>query len=359
MDLSGKKSLVSAGKPLSPYYRLISSIIRHIYYPGHAVVGDIPLPQNGKPTLFLCSHRNSAFDGYLILSIAPLGQALASIQLLHNPIMRLFFTGIPVVRKKDKERLGISANSFDSPVDAGVAHIKAGGSLILFPEGSSEWGYQPLPYQRGSARIIRSLLSQQIEFNVVPVGLFYVMPDRFASHAEIYVGKPIEIVAQVDNESEREWEKRIHNQITQALDHVSVNCPDEATFHAAEQYAYASFTKGGAYATAFLHYQHQPDARPSNPNTQTACHNTAWRWLGFCMMFIYLPILLAAVFAARFADARNTRSFFKILGGGLASLIWLPLLVCLGVIWPSVIIPSLVSGYIGYKIIQYKGSKPC
>ncbi|EOD6329622.1 lysophospholipid acyltransferase family protein [Providencia stuartii] len=350
--------LVLAGKPLPLYYRIVSSTIRRIYYPNCSLVGHVPLQQTNKPTLFLCSHRNSAFDGYLTLKVSPLGQALASIQLLNSFIMRLYFTGIPVVRKKDKERLGISASSFENPVDAGVEHLKAGGSLFLFPEGSSEWGHRPLPYQRGAARIIRTLLSQQIEFNIVPLGLFYAMPDRFASHAEIYVGKPIQITAQENEESDREWEKRIHTQISQSLDDVSVNCPDEETFKHAEQYASHAFMQGDSYAEAFLRYQHNPtpqllpDARPST-------HSTTWRWLGFFLMFIFIPILLASRFAATYADARNTITFFKILGEGLASLVWLPLLACFTFIWPTVLIPSFISAFIGYKIIQYKGSAPC
>ncbi|MDR0218807.1 MAG: glycerol acyltransferase [Enterobacteriaceae bacterium] len=358
MSQNKKTTIVIAGKPLPTYYRLISSIIRCIYYPNCTLVGHVPAISNGKPTLFLCSHRNSAFDGYLILKVAPFGQALASIQLLNNPLIRLFFTGIPVVRKKDKQRLGISPNGFENPVEAAVSHITKGGSLFLFPEGSSEWGHKPLPYQRGGARIIRSLLSQRVEFNVVSVGLFYVMPDRFASYAEVYVGKPISIADQVNDESEQEWENRIHEQISQALNAVSVNCPDEKTFKAAEHYAYLSLMQGESYAEAFLRYQNQHEICPM-PQPKAVSYHLIWRWLGFFLMFIFLPILLASAVGARYADARNTITFFKIFAGGLAGLIWLPLLIGFVWLWPSVIIPSLISAFIGYKIIQYKGSAPC
>lgn len=350
-----KNKIITAGTPLPIYYRFISSVIRAIYYPNSMIIGHIVTSVNNKPTLYLCSHRNSAFDGYLPLKIAPLSQALASIQLLNSPVMRLFFTGIPVVRKKDKERLSISIHSFENPVDAGVAHIKNGCDLSLFPEGSSEWGYKPLPYQRGSARIVRTLLEEGIEFNVVPLGLFYVNPDKFASHVEIYVGEPISIVPKADDESERDWEKRIHGQLSQELDAVSVNCQDEETFHQAEQYAYQSLLNGHSYAKTFLDYQRNPKPALIN-KTQPASNATAWRWLGFCLMFIFLPILLAARSAASRADARNTISFFKILGGSLASLVWLPILLLFTYCWPALLLPAFVSAFIGYKIIQYKGS---
>ena len=350
-----KNAIITAGTPLPLYYRFISSVIRTVYYPNCTLVNHTASPANGKPTLYLCSHRNSAFDGYLPLKVAPLSQALASIQLLNSPIMRLFFTGIPVVRKKDKERFSITANSFENPVDAGVAHLRNGGDLSLFPEGSSEWGYKPLPYQRGAARIARTLLEENIEFNVIPLGLFYVMPDRFASHAEIYVGNPISIVSKLDDESGRDWEKRIHEQFSQELNAVSVNCQNEDMFQQAEQYAYQSLQNGQSYASAFLDYQQNPDSMLCH-KIQSTSNTEAWRWLGFCLMFVFLPILLAAKFAASRADARNTVSFFKILGGSIAGLLWLPILLIFTLCWPTILLPSLISAFIGYKIIEKNGS---
>lgn len=351
-----KNRLITAGAPLSLYYRLVSSVIRSVYYPSCALVGHTATSMNEKPTLYLCSHRNSAFDGYLPLKIAPFAQALASIQLLNSPIMRLFFTGIAVVRKKDKERFHIACNSFENPVDAGVMHIKNGGTLSLFPEGSSEWGHKPLPYQPGAARIARILLEQNIEFNVIPLGLFYVSPDKFASHVEIYVGAPISIVYQMDGESKRHWEKRIYQQFSQELDEISVNCQDEATFHQAEHYAYQRLQNGESYAEAFLNYQRHPSATSCEKTQAFSSYAKAWRWLGFGLMFILLPILLAAKFASSYADARNTVSFFKIIGGSLASLIWLPILFAFTCYWPTLLLSSFLSAFIGYKIIQYKGS---
>ncbi|EKT57201.1 1-acyl-sn-glycerol-3-phosphate acyltransferase [Providencia burhodogranariea] len=349
MEHKEKQPLLIAGAPLSSYYRLISSVIRSIYYPGCTLQGNIDSLSTNKPTLILCSHRNSAFDGYLILKAFPLAQALASIQLLNSAVMRLFFTGIPVVRKKDKMRFNITANSFDSPVDAGVAHISAGGSLMLFPEGSSEWGYKPLPYQRGAARIIRTLISLKVDFNVIPVGLFYSEPDKFASKAEIFIGKPIEIISQQE-QSEREWEKNIHTQISDALDAVSVNCLNEQIFNDATHHAAYENHQGNSYATAFLDYQQTPENFPAI-KSEPIKKNHAVRWLGFCLMFILLPILLAALFTSRYADARNTISFFKILGGSLAGLIWLPIIAISLFIWPKFILISLASALIGYLFI--------
>ncbi len=117
----------------------------------------------------------------------------------------------------------------------------------------------------------------------------------------------------------------------------------------------------GHYSEAFLRYQKQPEKYPDTFSFQkTSCrNNTIWRWFGLCLMFIFLPIFLASAIASHYADARNTVSFFKIFAGGLAGLIWIPLLVVFAALWPSFIIPRLVSAFIGYKVIQHKGSALC
>lgn len=129
-----KTSSFVAGSPLPFYYRFISSAIREIYFSKISLIyPSRSQAENTHPKLILCSHRNSAFDGYVALKAFPVAQALASIQLLNSRLMRLFFTGIPVVRKKDRQRLGINTNTFSSPSEATIAHIKAGGDLLLFP----------------------------------------------------------------------------------------------------------------------------------------------------------------------------------------------------------------------------------
>ena len=354
--------LFVAGSPLPFYYQIVSKSIREIYFSNiTAVYHNRNSSKDIHPKLIICSHRNSAFDAYIALKEFPKAQALASIQLLNSRLMRTFFTGIPVVRKKDRTRFGIHSNTFSSPSDAAVAHIKAGGDLLLFPEGSSEWGYKPLPYQRGVARIIRTLLDEGIVFDIVPVGLFYLAPDKFSSEVELYIGENIAISAQ-GSLTDREWEKNIHEDVSFALNNISVNCSDIDSFKQASDYAYNKKINGNSYAESFIDYQNNviKDEQLNKNKKSKASHSIKiWRYISFCFMFILFPILLSALIASHFADARNTVSFFKIIGGSLATIIWLPILFILAFFSPLFIGISFISALIGISIIRTKGSKIC
>lgn len=358
-----KTSFFVAGSPLPFYYQFISSAIREIYFSKISLIYHSgSQAKNTHPKLILCSHRNSAFDGYIALKAFPNTQALASIQLLNNPLMRSFFTGIPVVRKKDRQRLGINANIFSSPSDAAIAHIKAGGNLLLFPEGSSEWGFQPLPYQRGAARIIRTLINDGVVFDIIPMGLFYIAPDKFSSKVEVYIGENICINSQKDNLSIREWEQNIHTEISTSLNKISVNCPNIDIFEKASNYAFNKNKTGKSYAESFIDYQNNlsqsnNDNHDIEKNSQSSI--LVWRYISYLFMYILFPILLSSFIASHFADARNTISFFKILGGAMATAIWIPILVMLLFFFPLFIGISLASALFGFILIRKKGAQIC
>nr|MBG3151870.1 glycerol acyltransferase [Proteus mirabilis] len=355
-----KTSSFVAGSPLPFYYRFISSAIREIYFSKISLIyPSRSQAENTHPKLILCSHRNSAFDGYVALKAFPEAQALASIQLLNSRLMRLFFTGIPVVRKKDRQRLGINTNTFSSPSEAAIAHIKAGGDLLLFPEGSSEWGFQPLPYQRGAARIIRTLISEGVVFDIIPMGLFYIAPDKFSSNVEVYIGETISITSQQNNLSIREWEQNIHNEISILLNKVSVNCPTVDIFEKASKHAFIKNKEGYSYSGSFIEYQNNLyQADQDNQNIEKSSILT-WRYISFLFMYILFPILLSSLIASHFADARNTISFFKILGGAIATAIWTPILVMLLFYFPIFIDISLASALFGFILIRKKGAQIC
>lgn len=358
-----KISSFVAGSPLPFYYRFISSAIREIYFSKVSLIyHSRSQVENTHPKLILCSHRNSAFDGYIALKAFPNTQALASIQLLNNPLMRSFFTGIPVVRKKDRQRLGINANIFSSPSDAAIAHIKAGGNLLLFPEGSSEWGFQPLPYQRGAARIIRTLINDGVVFDIIPMGLFYIAPDKFSSKVEVYIGENIRINSQKDNLSIREWEQNIHTEISTSLNKISVNCPNIDIFEKASNYAFNKNKTGKSYAESFIDYQNNlSQSNNDNHHIEKSSQSSilVWRYISYLFMYILFPILLSSFIASHFADARNTISFFKILGGAIATVIWIPILVMLLFFFPLFIGISLASALFGFILIRKKGAQIC
>jgi 1-acyl-sn-glycerol-3-phosphate acyltransferase len=330
----------------------LARLLRGFYFGRIRIVGARrqPAPRRGG-RLIVSSHRNGAIDGYTVLRAFPGAQGLVSIQLLQHPLLRWMFDGIAVVRGKDRERHGVRRDAFAHPVDAGCAQLRAGGDLVVFPEGSSEWGWHPLPYQRGATRIACTLLAEGVSLELVPLGLHYQTPDRFRSRVEVLVGAPVELPARADDESERDWELRLHQAIAAALDAVSVNCPDPAGFAAAEAWATARAAAGESYALAFIEAQQRLQALRSLPALPPSPRARAWPWDWVAVaafMLLAAPVLLAGRFVGSKADARNTVSFFRITGGLVAALAWLPCLLLATYGWPLPLLALWTLGTLGW-----------
>jgi hypothetical protein len=153
----------SVGRSMRWRVRVLASLLRGFSFSRVRIVGarDRPLPPRGG-RLTVSSHRNGATDGYIVLKAFPGVQGLVSIQLLQHPLRRWLFDGIALVRDKDRKRGGIQRATFAHRADAGCAQLRAVGDLVIFPEGSSLWGFQPLPYQRGGPRIVQTLLKEDV-----------------------------------------------------------------------------------------------------------------------------------------------------------------------------------------------------
>ncbi|WP_181273077.1 glycerol acyltransferase [Brevibacterium oceani] len=364
-------------------HRIINAAMRTVYF-GRVRVLDLSQESNSSPTrrprLIIASHRNGAIDGHQVLAAFPRAQFLVSIQLIRHWFLRLFIAGIPVVRPKDVDRYGLDPASVASPVDAGLNHLRRGGDLGIFPEASSEWGHRPQPYKSGAARIVCTLIDEGTEVEVIPVGLFYSTPDRFRSRAEVVRGPAITLPSR-DGRDRREWEAAIASAMESALDAVSVNCPDEATFARIETEALGRARRnpgrGASYAQAFLDLQRAGNAtsgkddagaqtgagrcadsdgaensRPTSANTASPPRTYPLiRALGFALMWLFAPVLVAAGFAGSRADGRNTVTFFRLLAGFAAVMVWVPALIVAAVFWPAVIGAGVLSGIIGWLLL--------
>ena len=348
----------AGGRPLRWWIPLLAWLLRGFYFGRIRIFGAHrqPVPRRGG-RLIVSSHRNGAIDGYTVLRVFPGAQGLVSIQLLRHPLLRWMFDGIAVVRDKDRERYAKRRAAFAHPVDAGCAQLRAGGDLVIFPEGSSEWGWQPLPYQRGAARIARTLLDEGVSLEVLPLGLHYQAPDRFRSRVEALVGVPVNLPARDADESDRDWERRIHQAIATALDAVSVNCPTPEVFATTEAWATVRAAAGESYALAFIGAQQRPQAPPPPP---LRTRPWPWDWLVVAaFMLLAAPVLLAGRVAGGKADARNTVSFFRIVGGLLVAMVWLPCLLLMTWFWPwplLVLWPLAALGWWRWPRVMHRGN---
>ena len=363
---------------------LLGGLLRTLYYRRVDILGT---PCRDRPTLYLLSHRNGAIDGIVYQKALGDTPSLISVQLLRGPL-RLLFDGIPVVRGKDRARYGIPADAVAAPVAAAIAQLRAGGSLALYPEGTSDWGYRPLPYHSGMAVIVARLRAAGADFVVQPAAAYYSKPDGFRSRVSLNMGAPF--TPQGKSVAE------LQNELAAALDAVSVNCADAAHFNQVQHAAWQAAQQGEDYGVAFLRAQRAnhpanigcasahrllttelpPHAPPitaasatdippdrgegggceavvakttptlghvcnlnfpplrSGGGTGRECENrvaSAFKTkckqaLAPLALCLTCPlIVIGACLAARAADGRNNTSFFRILGGMAGALLQIPL----------------------------------
>ncbi len=352
MQLETRMSAVAfaaGGKPLARRARWLGWLLRHACFQRVRLLGPQPLARPAR--LVIASHRNGALDGYIGLACFPRTQFLTSVQLLRHPLLRWMFDGLPVIRAKDKARYGAWRDSFDDPVDAACAQLRAVGDLLVFPEGSSEWGHRPLPYHRGASRIARRMLEEGVPVQVVPLGLHYPTPDRFRSSVDVLLGSPILLPTRMPDEDDRHWESRIHINLMSALDAVSVNCPDAISFETARAHAAARETAGEPYALAFLDAQQRLQAGQTVPVPATPPRPPLWPWdVAAVAVFMLLaaPVLLAGWLVGRRADARNTVSLFRCIGALVIAPLWLAALLLALWLWPLPLLLALPLAALGW-----------
>lgn len=329
------------GRPLSLWHRCIARLLVRFYYSSLRFFtpdGRRLAPLDGEtPTLLLASHRNGATDGWIFNQLLPSAQFLIAVQLLRSRFLRLMFAGIPVVRDKDRARYGYSRAQAGNPILQAIAHLKLGGSVVIFPEGTSEWGAGPQPYQEGVVKIIRRLMQDQCRFQVIAAGSFYQAPDRFGSALELLVSDPL-VLPEQGEDSVAQWETRIMQYLSCSLNRVSVACRDEPMLENVARQARSRSRVDGSYALAFKQAEQQAlqgrAPKPTRTETSRASMNIL-QWLAWkAFIFTLLPVWLCGWWAGRRADGRNTTTFFRLAGGFAMALIWLPCLAVIASIYP-------------------------
>ena len=306
--------------------RFFARLLRVLYYRRVDVRGA---PISRCPTLFLLSHRNGATDGQIYMAATGATPSLISIQLLRHWWLRLFFAGIPVVRDKDRARYGIAAGAVPSPVRTAIAQIKNGGSLCLYPEGTSAWQARPLPYQNGMAVIAARLKAAGANFAVQPLAAHYSKPDGFRSR--------VSIIAAPAFQPQGESIADLQAELAAALAAISVSAADNAACNRATTAAWQAAQHGVDYGEAYLRAQAAADETPS---VIPAAPQRRWAKVLFacgCPL-----VVAAALLAGRAASGRNNTTFFRCLGAAAAAvpqtMLWLAACYCAplpALLWPA------------------------
>ncbi|HET7712198.1 MAG TPA: 1-acyl-sn-glycerol-3-phosphate acyltransferase, partial [Thermoanaerobaculia bacterium] len=141
-----------------------------------------------RPVIFAVNHPNGLVDPLFILSFAPRPVSfLAKAPLLTMPVIGYFvrtLESIPVYRKQDNTT-GSNEETFARAREV----LRGGGSIAIFPEGTTHSDTKLRELKTGAARI--ALGSALPSLVIVPAGIYYTAKQTFRSHALVVFGPPI------------------------------------------------------------------------------------------------------------------------------------------------------------------------
>ena len=142
------------------------------------------------PVIFAVNHPNGLVDPLFLLCFAPRPVSfLAKAPLLRYPVIgwlaRAFDT-IPVYRKQDNTT-GTNEETFSRAREV----LQRGGSIAIFPEGTTHDDPQLRELKTGAARI--ALGADLPALAVVPTGIYYTDKHVFRSSALVLFGEPLHV----------------------------------------------------------------------------------------------------------------------------------------------------------------------
>lgn len=179
-------------------YALIRILVRistAIFFRRIAVAGRERMPAHG-PAIIVANHPNTLMDPLLVALLARQRIGfVANAGLFRNSLLVAFFRCfhvIPIYRKKD-------VAPGEKPDNAQAfaqchAYLAQGGTLLIFPEGSSHYEINLRAIKTGTARIALSYKGPGA-LRIISVALDYSDAIQFRSAVRITVGTPIEVAA--------------------------------------------------------------------------------------------------------------------------------------------------------------------
>ncbi len=177
------------------FLKLIARIALKVFFRKIHVYGLDSVPR-GVPLLVAANHPNTFMDPILIaVYLKQEIHFLANGSLFKNPAVAWLLRQlhlVPIYRKKDTGNGQKPDNATTFAKCFGF--LKHKGTLLIFPEGTSEHERRLRPLKTGTARIALGAEAEndfQLGVQILPVGLTYTDPKRFRSDVFLHFSKPI------------------------------------------------------------------------------------------------------------------------------------------------------------------------
>lgn len=171
---------------------LVTSFLRlciRIFFRRIEILGAEMIPA-GRPVVFAVNHPNGLVDPLFLLCFVPSPVSfLAKAPLFRYPVIGWIvriFDAIPVYRKQD-DTTGSNRETFDRAREV----LRHGGSIAIFPEGTTHDDSRLRELKTGAARI--ALGAALPDLMIVPTGIYYTQKHVFRSSALVLYGTPIAV----------------------------------------------------------------------------------------------------------------------------------------------------------------------
>jgi len=204
---------------------LIRFVMR-IFFRRIELVGLERVPREGG-VIFAVNHPNGLIDPLFLLSFVPRPISfLAKAPLFRYPLIGFLtraLESIPVYRRQDNTK-GTNAETFDRARSL----LARGGSIAIFPEGTTHSDARLRELKTGAARIALGCGCEEV---IVPTGIYYTSKKTFRSSALVAFGDPIVVLPAVigaDGEPPPERVDELTRTIEEGLSEVTLQADSHA-----------------------------------------------------------------------------------------------------------------------------------
>ena len=180
-------------------YRLVRGVIRvllRLFYRRVDVVGADRIPARG-PLIIAANHHNSLVDPMLIIGTFPRPiTVLANAPLFRHPLIGPFLRAVGALPVNRRREAGDDPTKNEAMFAAATAHLRAGGAILIFPEGRTQPAPTLLPLRTGTARLLLGAAADGVRhgLTLLPVGLVFETPGTFrVAAALVAVGSAVPV----------------------------------------------------------------------------------------------------------------------------------------------------------------------
>src|SRR5213593_2816948 len=179
-------------------YRLVRMMIRlllWLFYRRIDVVGRERIPPDGG-VIVAANHHNSVVDAMLIIATVPRAvTVLANAPLFRHPLVGPLLRMLGAVPVNRRLEAGDDPRRNEGMFTAAIDALRAGGVVLIFPEGRTQPQPILLPLRTGAARLALGLeraAGGPHLVTLLPVGIVFHDPGIFRSASvQLTIGAPV------------------------------------------------------------------------------------------------------------------------------------------------------------------------